>query len=70
MPTLAPHRRFFYPTGLARNSLAGGDGRFVPFPVVFQSFPFNAHKGWTVLIAVASVGVVLMLVWFAVALVF
>ena len=35
-------------------------------------FGFNEHKGWTVLIAVAAVGVVLasMLLWFAVALVF
>src|SRR5271157_2618165 len=38
----------------------------------FQRFPFNTHKGWTVLIAVASVGVamLLMLLWFIVALVF
>ena len=34
--------------------------------------PFNEHKGWTVLIAVAGVGTagVLMLIWFVVALVF
>jgi hypothetical protein len=38
----------------------------------FRWFAFNQHKGWTVLIAVASVGVamLLMLLWFAVALVF
>ena len=38
----------------------------------FQWFAFNQHKGWTVLIAVASVGVamILMLLWFAVARVF
>jgi hypothetical protein len=38
----------------------------------FSWFPFNHHKGWTVLIAVASVGVamLLMLGWFIVALVF
>jgi hypothetical protein len=38
----------------------------------FQWFPFNAHKGWTVLISVAAVGVIfaLMLLWFIVALVF
>ncbi len=42
----------------------------------WQWFPFNAHKGWTVLIAVAGVGVVLavmlavMLLWWLVALVF
>jgi len=35
-------------------------------------FAFNEHKGWTVLIAVAGVGVVLllMLAWFLVALIF
>ena len=34
-------------------------------------FPFNEHKGWTVLLAVAGVGVVLllMLAWFLVALI-
>jgi hypothetical protein len=33
----------------------------------FQWFAFNEHKGWTVLIAVASLGVamLLMLAWFA-----
>jgi hypothetical protein len=38
----------------------------------FQWFAFNHHKGWTVLIAVASVGVffLLMLLWFLVALIF
>jgi hypothetical protein len=36
----------------------------------FQWFPFNTHKGWTVLIAVAAVGVVLVLMflWFVIAL--
>jgi hypothetical protein len=36
----------------------------------FQSFAFNTHKGWTVLIAVASIGVflLLMLFWFAISL--
>jgi hypothetical protein len=35
-------------------------------------FPFNEHKGWTVLVAVAGVGVVLgvMLLWWLVALIF
>ena len=35
-------------------------------------FPFNEHKGWTVLLAVAAVGVVLvvMLLWLLVALIF
>ena len=38
----------------------------------FQWFPFNAHKGWTVLIAVASIGLflLLMLLWFIGALCF
>ncbi len=38
----------------------------------FRWFPFNQHKGWTVLIAIASVGVflVLMFLWFLAALVF
>jgi hypothetical protein len=38
----------------------------------FHCFAFNMHKGWTVLIAVASVGaaMLLMFVWFAVSLVF
>ena len=38
----------------------------------FQWFGFNSHKGWTVLIAVAGVGVVLafMLLWWLAALVF
>ena len=33
----------------------------------FQRFPFNEHKGWTVLIAVGTVGLLmlLMLLWFA-----
>ena len=38
----------------------------------FQWFAFNSHKGWTVLIALTSVGIVLlaMLLWLLVALVF
>src|SRR5208283_3638157 len=38
----------------------------------YRWFWFNGHKGWTVLIGVAAVGVVMlvMLVWFVVALVF
>jgi hypothetical protein len=38
----------------------------------FRWFAFNQHKGWTVLIVVASVGVamLLMLLWFAAALLF
>ncbi len=38
----------------------------------FCWFPFNQHKGWTVLVTIASVGValLLMLLWFLAALVF
>ena len=37
----------------------------------FHYLPFNDHKGWTVLIAVASVGVLLlMFLWFSVSLIF
>jgi hypothetical protein len=38
----------------------------------FHWFPFNEHKGWTVLIALAAVGVflLLMLIWFVFALLF
>ena len=38
----------------------------------FRWFPFNQHKGWTVLIAVAAVGVflLLMFLWFLAALIF
>ena len=38
----------------------------------FRWFPFNQHKGWTVLIAIASVGVamLLMFLWFLAALLF
>jgi hypothetical protein len=38
----------------------------------FRWFPFNRHKGWTVLIAVAAVGLflLLMLLWFIVSLFF
>ena len=38
----------------------------------FRWFPFNQHKGWTVLICLATVGaaLVLMFLWFLAALVF
>ncbi len=38
----------------------------------FRWFPFNQHKGWTVLITVAGVGaaLLLMLLWFLAALLF
>jgi len=50
-------RRFFYPTPswLVILSLAVTNILFLSER--FQWFGFNTHKGWTVLIAVASVGV-------------
>ena len=38
----------------------------------FRWFPFNQHKGWTVLVAVAAVGLslFLMFLWFLAALIF
>ena len=65
-------RRFLYPTPgwLVILSLAVTGILFLSER--FQWFPFNTHKGWTVLIAAASVGVVLalMLLWLIIALVF
>jgi len=45
---------------------------FLWFSERFHWFPFNAHKGWTVLMAMATVAVflLLMLLWLAVALMF
>jgi len=72
MPTRESKRRFFYPTPgwLVILSLAVTGILFLSER--FQCFGFNTHKGWTVLIAVASVGVVLalMLLWLIIALVF
>ena len=58
--------------GLARAWPAGGGRGFLFLSERFQWFAFNAHKGWTVLITLASVGVflLLMLFWFAIALAF
>jgi hypothetical protein len=67
-----PQRRWFHPTPdrliLALLALEG----VLLLSEQFRWFPLNQHKGWTVLIAVASVGaaMLLMLVWFAASLVF
>jgi hypothetical protein len=72
MPTPAPTRRFFYPTPgwLVILLLAVTGILFISER--FRWFPFNSHKGWTVLLAVAGVGVMLglVLLWWLVALVF
>jgi len=66
----------FAPLLLSHPRLAGrffaGEGGILCLSERYGWFPFNANKGWTVLIAVAAVGAVLivMLLWFAVALVF
>jgi len=66
MPTPEPQRRWFYPTPgwLVILSLAVTVILFLSER--FQWFGFNTHKGWTVLIAVASVGgvLVVMFLWF------
>ena len=69
-PTIKP--RWFVPTpGRLLRLLLAVEG-FLVLSERFQWFAFNQHKGWTVLIAVASVGVflLLMLLWFLAALVF
>ncbi len=70
MPIPAPIKRFLYPTPgwLVILSLAVTGILFLSER--FQWFPFNTHKGWTVLIAVAAVGLVLVLMffWFVIAL--
>jgi hypothetical protein len=71
MPTPALNRRFYPTPGwLVVLSLATTGILFLSER--YQWFPFNLHKGWTVLIAVAAVGVVLvvMFFWWIVALVF
>jgi glucan phosphoethanolaminetransferase (alkaline phosphatase superfamily) len=73
MPTLARIKpRSLYPTPgwLVILSLAVTSILFLSER--FEWFPFSSHKGWTVLIAVASVGVVLVLVflWLIIALLF
>ncbi len=67
-----PKRRWFCPTpGWLILALLAVEG-LLWLSERFQWFGFNHHKGWTVLIAVASVAVamLLMLLWFVVALVF
>ena len=60
MPIPKPQRRFFYPTPawLVVFSLAVTGILFLSER--FQWFPLNSHKGWTVLIAVAVIGVALL----------
>ena len=67
-----PKRRWFYPTPswlviclLAAECLLWLSERY-------QWFSFNSHKGWTVLIAVAAVGVgtMLLFIWLLFALLF
>ena len=71
MTTPSLKRRILYPTPgwLVTLSLAVTGMLFLSER--FQWFPFNTHKGWTVLIAVAGVGVVLLALplWFVIALV-
>ena len=67
-----PQRRWFCPTpGWLVLGLLAVEG-LLWLSEQFHWFGFNSHKGWPVLIALASVGIVfvLMLLWFAVALVF
>ena len=67
-----PKCRWFCPTpGWLVLGLLAVEG-FLFLSERFQWFAFNAHKGWTVLITLASVGVflLLMLFWFAIALAF
>ena len=67
-----PQRRWFYPTPawLVFGSLAVTGLLFLSEKG--RWFSFNEHKGWTVLVAVVGIGVLLllMLVWFVTALIF
>ncbi len=67
-----PKRRSFYPmpSWLVLGLLAATGVLFLSER--FRWFAFNQHKGWTVLIAVASVGVTLglMVLWLVIALIF
>jgi hypothetical protein len=72
MERTKPRRRWFYPTP---NWLVIGS--LLATAILFASeqwrwFPFNEHKGWTVLIAVAAAGAMLiaMLLWFLAAMLF
>ncbi len=72
MTVPTPHRRPYYPTPswLVLGSLAVTGLLFLSER--WRWFAFNEHKGWTVLMAVAGVGVVLllMLLWWGIALIF
>jgi hypothetical protein len=67
-----PFRRWFHPTpGRLLVVLLAVEGGLM-LSERFQWFSFNEHKGWTVLIAMAALGLFLlfMLVWFVFALLF
>ena len=70
--TDAPHSRWFVPTpGRLLPLLLAVEG-FLWLSQRFRWFAFNQHKGWTVLIRLATVGaaLLLMFLWFLAALVF
>ncbi|MCC6124962.1 MAG: hypothetical protein IT426_08370 [Pirellulales bacterium] len=72
MNTPDPNLRWFYPTpGRLLVILLAVEGALL-LSERFQWFAFNEKKGWTVLIAVAAVGVflLLMLLWFISSLIF
>ena len=72
MPTPEPKRRWFHlsPDRFVIALLLGVC--LLWLSERFQWFGFNHHKGWTVLIAVAAVGVaaLVMLLWWVVSLIF
>jgi hypothetical protein len=72
MEESSPQRRCFYPAPASLVCASLLVTAILFLAERWRWFPFNAQKGYTVLIAVAAVGVVLlaMLLWFLVALVF
>jgi hypothetical protein len=72
MNTPEPKRRRFYPQPAWLVLLSLATTGFLFLSERYQWFPFNQHKGWTVLIAVAGVIAVLaiLLLWWLAALVF
>ncbi len=72
MTDRTPQRRWFRPTpGWLAVGLLAVEG-LLWLSERYEWFGFNSHEGWTALIAVAAVGamLLLMLLWFAVALIF
>jgi len=71
-PTPEPKRRWFLPTPSWLVSASLAVTAILFFFERWRWFAFNEHKGWTVLLAVAGIGVILlsMLSWFLVALTF